>query len=403
MILRATFASLMFFCASSAFAQEPQWLKDARTREGKLGQPRDFKSKDNWLKGRVPGKVVGKVEKVEGSYSIEIDFADESPVYCEFVPDGFYLADTMRRMLDVTMKQFSNAPSKVEARELEYSDAGAIGNVPYLKTRWLFRVNDGKETSVGMLKQFVMEKQGHGLYCAHLDIGYVNTFDTLMQAFAETLKTETGTPDPYYMEIAVAKLGAQIAGITVMALSRDEEGDTKTVQGTSMMVPAAGGELHTQDSVQIEWVKPDAAMINASHFVTESGEVSTNIGLKWNEDHWAIQGELQGKEVTMKIPGEADPGTWLGQALAIRALLAGANPVGTEHSIPLWIAADPGKLTDAKTKVLAKSGDDFTGRATAGAIDANVVLDKSGSVKVADLQMGPQKMTIERVFVKGSF
>ena len=51
-----------------------------------------------------------------------------------------------------------------------------------------------------------------------------------------------------------------------------------------MMVPATGGELHTQDSVQIEWVKPDAAMINASHFVTESGEVSTNIGLKWNED-----------------------------------------------------------------------------------------------------------------------
>ena len=119
--------------------------------------------------------------------------------------------------------------------------------------------------------------------------------------------------------------------------------------------------------------------------------------------HWAIQGELQGKEVAMKIPGEADPGTWLGQALGIRALLAGANPVGAEHSIPLWIAADPGRLTEAKTKVLAKSGADFTGRAIAGAIDANVVLEKSGSVKVADLQMGPQKMTIERVFVKGSF
>ena len=403
MILRILFATLMFCCASGALAQEPQWLKDARAREGKLGQPRDFKSKDNWLKARVPGKVVGKVEKVEESYSIEIEIAAESPIYCEFVPDGFYLADTMRRMFDVTMKQFTDAQGKVEAKDLEFSDAGAIGNVPYLRARWLFRINDGKETRIGMLKQFVMAKRGHGLYCAHLDIGYVKTFDAVTQAFAETLETQTGVPEPYYQEIAVAKLGDQVAGVTMMALTRDADGDTKTEQGTAMMVPAAGGELHTQDAVQIEWVKPDASLINASHFIVESGEVSTNVGLKWRDDHWAVEGELQGKEVTLKIPGMADPGSWIGQALGIRALLAGEKPIGAEHDMPLWIAAEPGKLTDARTQVLARSGDDYTGRATAGTIDASVVIDKSGSIKVAEMQMGPQKVKIERVFVTGSF
>ena len=403
MILRALFASLTMFVAAGALAQEPQWLKDARAREGKLGQPREFQSKDDWLRARVPGKVVGKVEKVEESYSIEIEIAAESPVYCEFVPDGFYLADTMRRMFDVTMKQFTASQGKIEARELEFSDAGAIGNVPYLRTRWLFRVNDGKETRIGMLKQFVMAKRGHGLYCAHLDIGYVKSFDAVTQAFAETLETQTGLPDPYYQEIAVTRLGDRIAGVTTMALTRDADGDTKAEQGTAMMVPATGGELHTQDAVQIEWVKPDASLINASHFIVASGEVSTNIVLKWKEDHWAAEGELQGKEVAMRLPGEAQPGTWIGQALGIRALLAGEKAIGARHSVPLWVAADPGKLTDASTQVLARTGDDYSGRAAAGALDASVIIDRSGSIKVAEMQMGLQKVKIERVFVSGSF
>jgi len=403
MILRALFASLTFFFAASALAQEPQWLKDARAREGKLGQPREFKSKDAWLKARVPGKVVGKVEKVEESYSIEIEIAAESPVYCEFVPDGFYLADTMRRMFDVTMKQFTDSQGKIESKDLEFSDAGAIGNVPFLSARWLFRVNDGKDTRIGMLKQFVMAKRGHGLYCAHLDIGYVKSFDAVTQAFAESLETQTGLPDPYYQEIAVTRLGDRIAGVTTMALTRDADGDTKAEQGTAMMVPATGGELHTQDAVQIEWVKPDASLINASHFMVESGEVSTNIGLKWKEDHWAVEGELQGKEVALKIPGGTDPGSWMGQALGIRALLAGEKSIGARHSIPLWIAADPGKLTEASTQVLARTGDDYSGRASAGALDASVVIDRSGSIKEAEMQMGLQKVKIERVFVAGSF
>ena len=66
-------------CARSGIqAQEPKWLTDARAREGKIGTPKEFKSKDNWFKARVPGKVKGAVEKVEDSYSIEIDFGGES-------------------------------------------------------------------------------------------------------------------------------------------------------------------------------------------------------------------------------------------------------------------------------------------------------------------------------------
>ena len=404
MIVRIVLASWMLLCAMAIQAEEPKWLTEARAREGKLGTPKEFKSKDSWLKARVPGKVKGAVEKVEESYSIEVDFGGESGAYCEVVPDGFDMADMIRRTLELTMQQVAENQGKLESRVLEYADAGAIGNLPYLKTRWLYRVNDGKELRLGQFKQFVTLKGGHGLYCAHLDIGYLKTFDAVTQSLAETLETATGTPAPYYLEIAVATLGGMKSGIAMMTLEKDADGDTKTEEITAMMVPAAGGVLHTQDAVHKEWTRPDATLINAAHFIAENGELNVSLGLKAVDDNWVIEGELQGKEVSFKLPPKSEPGTWVAQALGIRKLLAGEKPIGAEYSIPMWLAADPAKLTDARTKVLAKSGaNDFSARATAGAIEAALILDKNGSVSSANMQVGAQKVIIERVFVSGSF
>ncbi|HET9473613.1 MAG TPA: hypothetical protein VFO82_06950 [Steroidobacteraceae bacterium] len=404
MRVRVVLASWMLLCAVGIQAEEPKWLTDARAREGKIGAAKEFKSKDSWFKARVPGKVKGAVEKVENSYSIEIDFGGDSGAYCELVPDGFDMADMMRRTLELTMQQVAENQGKLESRQLEYADAGAIGNLPYLKARWLYRVNDGKELRLGQLKQFVTLKGGHGLYCAHLDIGYVKSFDAVTHSLAQTLETATGTPAPYYQEIAVATLGGMKSGIAMMTLEKDADGDTKTEEITAMMVPAAGGALHTQDAVHKEWTRPDATMINAAHFIAENGELNVSLGLKAVEETWVIEGELQGKEVSFKLPPDSEPGTWLAQSLGIRKLLAGANPIGGEYALPMWLAADPAKLTDAKTKVLAKSGaSDFSARATAGAIEAAVILDKNGSVSSANMQVGAQKVSIERVFVSGSF
>jgi hypothetical protein len=401
---RVALTSWMLLCAMGTQAEEAKWLTDARAREGKIGTPKEFKSKDTWLKARVPGKVKGAVDKVEDSYSIEIDFGGESGAYCELVPDGFDMADMIRRTLEMTMQQVAENQGKLESRVLEYTDAGAIGNLPYLKTRWLYRVNDGKEVRLGQFKQFATLKRGHGLYCAHLDIGYVKSFDAVTRSLAETLETGTDTPTPYYQEIAVAMLGGTKSGIAMMTLEKDADGDTKTEEIIAMMVPAAGGVLHTQDAVHKEWTRPDATMINAAHFIAENGELNVSLALKMVEDSWVIEGELQGKELNLKLAPDSKPGTWLAQALGIRKLLAGGNPVGREYSLPMWLAADPARLTDARTTLLAKSGaNDFSARATAGVIEAALILDKNGSVSSANVQVGPQKVIFERVFVSGSF
>ena len=70
-----------------------------------------------------------------------------------------------------------------------------------------------------------------------------------------------------------------------------------------------------------------------------------------------------------------------------------------------WLANDPGKLTDARTKVIAKAGDkQFKALATAGDMNATVTIDKAtGTVDAAEMKIGGLEMTVERVYVKGAF
>jgi hypothetical protein len=403
---RALAGLLVFFAAFAAqAADEPQWLKDARARESKPGPAAALKSKDNWFKARVPAKVVGDIEKVDGSYSVEFNIGAEQAVYCEVVPDGFDMADMLRRTLEMTMKQVEETQGKLELRAVESIDAGLFGEVPYLQTQWIYRVNDGKVQRLGGMKQISMEKDGQGIYCAHVDLGYVKTFNTLVKAFADSFESTTPADAPYYFEVAVASALGMKIGIAVTTLERDADGDTKAEQHTAMLIPAAAGVVHSQDSVSQEWIRPDASLINATHFISTDGELGTSLNLKSTDGAWIIEGDHEGKKLSEKLKPDAQPTTWVAQAFALRKLLATADPVGAEHSMPQWLSSDPTRLVDAKTKILGKAGDKkFKALATAGDLQANVTLDKAtGMVETAEMNLGPQKMLMERIYLKGSF
>lgn len=398
--------ALSFFLATLTHAAaEPQWLKDARAREGKPGRAIELKSKDGWLKAKVPAKVVGDIEKTEGSYTIELDIGSDQPAFCEIMPDGFDMADMIRRNLDFTMGQVEQAQGKVELRGLEAIDAGVFGNVPYLQTQWIYRVNDAGTQRLGGFKQISMEKNDKGIYCAHVDLGYTQTFAAVVKAFAETFETTNDAPAPYYEEITVATMGGKKIGIALTTLERDKDGDTKAVETTAMLVPGPEGTLHSQDAVHLEWIRTDNSLINATHFIAKDGELTTSLSLNVVDDTWVVDGDLDGKKINEKLKGDGQPGTWVAQAFGIRKLLAADNPIGAEHRMASWLASDPTKLVDASVKVIAKAGDkQFKALATAGEINATVTLDKaSGTVVAAEVKMGAIGITMERVYLKGTF
>ena len=403
--MRMVIASFAWLFAFPASAAEPQWLVDARAREASPAAPAEFSSKDGWFRARVPAKVAGDIEQVEGSYTVTIDVGSEAPVHCEVVPEGFDMADMVRRTFDATMELVAEEQGKVEATQLEHTDAGAIGNVPFLSTRWLYRVHDGKEARLGALKQVAFAKLGHGVYCAHLDLGYVATFDAIARALAETLEAPAAEATPYFTEIAVANMGGSRVGVATFTLGKDADGDTKAEEVTAMIVLGPDGKLHSQDAIHREWMRPDATLINAAHIVAENGELAASLNLASREDQWAVEGELQSKEVNLTLPAGSSPGTTVEQALALRKLLAAENPAGSEHAIALWLDDDPAKLTIVRTKLLQKSGDaSFTARANVGPLEIDMVLDKAtGTASSADVALGTLAVQLERVFQSGSF
>jgi hypothetical protein len=397
------FALLM--CASASAAEEPKWLKDARAREGKIAKLAELKSKDGWFKARVPAKVVSPIELSEGSYSVELDMGGEASINCEVYPGGLDLANALRLTLENTLKEIETSQGKIEVRAVDAMDAGAHGAVPFITVNWVYRVATKGGARVGALKQFVTEKGGVGVYCAHNDIGYSSTFATITKAFAESLESQAPAVNPYYIEISTASIANTKIGVSVSTLELDADGDTKAKQMTALFLATGGGAVQSQDSNEVAWLRPDSTLINASHVEVANGDIQNDLALKAEDDAWLVEGTIQGKAIKTKLPKNSQPGSWVAQARELRTLLADPNPVGREHTMGMWLSENPDKLTVAKTRILARQGDKlFTARGEIGGITANLTLEKAtGMASAADLKIGPLNITLQRVYVNGSF
>ena len=174
--MRATLVSIAMLCSSVTHAQlgDPE---GAEAREGRLEPARAFTSPDKWFKASVPAKP-GEVRKAGNSYLVTLDVGAESPIVCEVTPAGIRLADALRRGFDTWLKEAGSGQGQMAV--IEATDAGALGDVPFLEIRWRY--------GPGALKQLVFNKLGHGVYCAHPGLGYVKTFETVTRSLAESFK-----------------------------------------------------------------------------------------------------------------------------------------------------------------------------------------------------------------------
>lgn len=406
MFKRAVFAFSMSLCASAFAADAPKWLTEAHARESKSQTPTDLASKDGWFKARLPGKVVGAIERIEDAYSLELDIGADSNAFCEVFPEGIDLANSLRATLDTSLESIKAAQGKLAARALESLDAGSYGSVPYISLSWLYRVAGPEGPQVGALKQVVMVKGDTAIYCAHNELGFKRTFASLAQAFAESLETQVPAPRPHYQEISVASMSGSEVGITLSRLEHDADGVTRALQLTALFVATDDGKIQAHDSRHTNWIRADGTLVNSVSHEFTNGEVSESLELKRAGDGgWTVQGEVQGKPVKSSLPKGSEPGNWIAQAHRLRALMAEANPVGREYSMDIWISENPEKLTVVKTKILARRDDaHFTAQGKIGAIAANFVLEKaSGMATSADARVGPITMKLERIYVSGSF
>ena len=391
--------------AAHAAAPEPQWLVDARAKEGVLVAPHLVTSADKSISFSVPAPMTGALAEDKDAYTAVLTLAPGITGECVILKTDVDPAAFLRATARITFTDtIEKVHGKIEMRAVEHVDAGMAGPTPYLSASWIYRANDGTGARIGGLRQYVGRHAGHSTYCALNDIGYAETFAKVALAVIGSLKASDDPPAPYFEEISVVSIGDARVGFGSIEMHRDADGDTKSVENEAMIVPGGAGEPQTFDSVTTAWVTPAGALINLKKVSVNNGEVEINLDLQHAQDTgWVLSGKFKSKDVQAALPAAA-PSTWVTQTNLRRELLARESPSGAEAVRTDWLSANPGEFTTTTVKVLAAiDANSYLVRETFGPASMDLAVDrKSGQSFRGTMEMGPVKVTATRVFVRGS-
>jgi hypothetical protein len=400
---------LLLLVAQQTLAAEPQWLTDARAREGKLEALREIHSTDGWFSAQLPVAVVGRIDKVQGSYTVEFSVGSDTTATCEIYPETKDPAALIRVVAQKVFPEvIEKAQGKVERRAIEVLNADQFGTTPYLALNWLYRVNDGKEARVGSFKQYAADKENHGIYCQHIDIGYVHTFETVVRALIESLEFHDKTPaqKPFYSELSVASLRGLRVGYSMVTLVHDADGDVKAENRSAMLLPVTPDTVQSFDSSHVEWTHPDGSMINAAHIVSVNDVLDMNLGLTSKKGVWHVQGEFKTKKIDQNLESQTLPSSWLSESLQRRAWLGGNSSAPRENVSSEWISADPVHFTESRDVLLEQPpqiGAAHFRNTTAGIVSDITADASTGQLLKAVVPVANQTITMERIDTQGSY
>ncbi|HWJ04690.1 MAG TPA: hypothetical protein VNS57_02725 [Steroidobacteraceae bacterium] len=390
-----------------AAAEEPAWLQQARAREAKLVDAQPFASTDGVVTGRARAKLVNKVEPDEGTYYLEFDIGTDAPVSCEVLIDGFDVAQLLRNTAELSFESLAAANGKIDTRHVERIDAGVIGANPYIAADWLYRAQTDKGPMLGGFKHIALDMHSYGVYCAHVDLGFSETFRTVVRGFVESLQIKGAAPPvPRYVEIQTMKLGDQPVGVARLTVTADDEGDLKSLLTTSLLAPAGQGVVLAQDSTHLQWTTAEGELLNAAHVTVSNGELDLEVRLERGEDeqaHWHAVGTFKGKAVENDLGPDA-PATILTQVRERRTLLGSAEPAGKETKDQMWVAIDPTRLIPTTFRIGAKDASGrYTAIETSGPLEMESVMDAAtGTATTSKVSMGPRTLLLERAYLQGS-
>ena len=401
--LLAVLAATLVACAST---RPPDWFEALLAREAAPMAPAPVASADAFLRARPPAALVGAVISEDEAYRLGLDVGSEASVDCWVYRNELDLASALAELSRVTFESIGEQLGPVEAKRVGRVDTGAFGESPYLAVDWLYRVSQPDGARAGQVKHLVASKDGRSVYCQHNEVGYAQTFRRVVEGLVRTLEfDELDAPVPYYAEIATLSIRGMRIGVQQMTLTRDEDGDTRISQSTSMLLPVDDQTLSASDSFDVQFSRSDGALINQVHVEAENGSLVTRLHLDPMADgHWNVNGTFREKPLDAKIRADAELPSALGEALALRRQLGAQEPAG-EFTLERWIPeADPTRLV-AQTVVVHGALDDgrYRARVAMEGVDADLVVDPSGSVASGSMEMGFAEVEFERVYVDGTF
>jgi hypothetical protein len=280
---------------------------------------------------------------------------------------------------------------------LSVIDNGVIGDTPYLALDTLYTLGEGSEKVSGILKAAAAKTDKSLQMCFHNETGYrktfFNVFESFVQAFLEKEKSLEFFKAVYRITINNLPMGYVLESYT-----KDQDGDVSIVNNSALMAPVDANSIARNDTVSTSWSSPDGAIINATEYAIENGELTSQFSLKFEEDRWLVEGQLQGKPVNATL----DYTGWLlsgfGSYLVLNNLRASENNSGEFH---MWTpSADP---ASALPVVLSKIDDDPNAnfKIDLGVLMMKFLADEKGIFRKGTIKQGPVDMKLDLLYSKG--
>lgn len=391
-------------CASTP--AEPQWLIEARGREAEPLASQTIGSQDRFFRASVPARLMAPVQVQDGVYHARLDVGADAPVDCWVYRESLDPASSLALLSDRTFEAIGENMGEVDYKQIDGMDAGALGSRPFLALDWMYRLRSGTSSQVGQVKHLVADAGVGSLYCQHNEVGYEETFRRVVGAFVEGIRYGgKSASQPYFSQISTMSIKGMRVGVEHTTLTRDRDGDTRVDVRTSLLLPVNRDTLQASDSFGVEFVEPDGDLINQVHVESTNGEVVTHLRLENQSDgNWQVEGTFQTKPLSAPIEAGAQPTSWLGEALALRRSLADEG-IGSRISLRRWVpGADPSRLLDETLTIERQlNRERFGAKLVMAGLEADLVVDRRGSVASASIDMGAGSVDVERVYMGGQF
>lgn len=379
----------------------PDWLAKALAREGEPQPEVALAGVEDSFKARVPAKVVALPLAHGETQYVTFDIGAPTAMECWIYDGEKDPAQSLRGLSEETFKALAARQGTIETKVIQQIDAGAVGSSPFLAVDWIYRVRDKEGAKAGQVKHVIAAKDDRSIHCLHAELGYAATFRRVFFGLVESIEFAERGPAPYYVEISTASVGDRRVGYIRFAFFRDEDGDTRIVDQTSMLLPVDAQTLASRDSYRVQFSDAEGGLLNELAVDAEQGEVVTRLALDpLDNGGWKVSGTLQAKPFEAALPA-TELKSELGDRLAFRELARTAAP-GSSLKYMDWTDEDPGRLNEVEINVgkVADQGVDAVLKTAQLSMD--VVLDREGSLKTGRMSMGAHTLEIQRIHVEGS-
>ena len=379
----------------------PRWLKKAMKKESRVKKEFEVSLDDGRITATMIGNRKEEINRHENLAFASTDIGGDAPVECWFYLEAVDPANAIEQMQrNIINGLAEDNGTTVRNMTPYFTDSGAHDGVPFLALDYLYTVGEEENIQIGLSKARIAPIGDVVVACMHNETGYRKTFARVFEGLVSGAIVETDSPEPYHREIYQILLGDTPVGVAWSEFREDADGDTSIETSSATIVQVGPETLTVNDTYTIEYSLPDGRLINQADVSTTDREVDASLALTYSEaGYWQVEGTFQGKEVSFELDGATEPLSSLGQYQAVARMIAAGDQ--KKIGFPAWFAeADPSSFQETVFEIKGRDGDLYSGVLTAGVrMDARV--DAQGSVYDASFSMGPNKMTMKRIWNEG--